>query len=699
MTGALELHAQDEGEVGSVVDDQDAGHPHMMWPPVANGQPDIRLGDCYAADKRRSSGAAAARVARSSRVSSSARHARQPAVAAARGRPAGGAGLRGQLDEEAAPVVRVGAAHDAAALLELADGLGHRLRPHLRAGGEVADALRTVAVERPEHRALAHREAVLGAHAPDDLAERDAQLGGQLTDVSHLVAQADCTVYLVKYKWIALSNATLAVLLATLDASITLIAMPDIFRGIHLDPLRPENSFYLLWMILGYLVVTSVLIVSLGRLGDMYGRVKIYNLGFVIYTVASLFLAIDWFTGAAGATYLIVWRIVQGVGGACLLANAAAIITDAFPPNQRGMALGINNIVGVSGMFVGLVLGGILAPIDWRLVFLISVPVGLFGTVWAYMKLRGALATPRRASVDWWGNVTFALGLILVMVSVTYGIRPYGDSALGWGSPRVIALLAAAAVCLIAFVDRRAARRGPDVPAAAVPDPRVHVRHALDVPVGGRARRPDVHADHLAAGHLAAPARLHVHRDAAVGGHLHAAADARDALAGPASGYLSDRFGARWFAFAGMVGSAAQLRRADGAADRLHLPGVRRDPGAARALDGHVRLAQPRGDHEQPAEGAPRRRRGDEPDLPELRPGALDRHLLHAADRRARRDAAAHDERGAGGARRRRRDRPARRRPAAGLDPVRRVPGLQPDPEPARPGRAARALAGQPGRA
>ena len=186
-----------------------------------------------------------------------------------------------------------------------------------------------------------------------------------------------------RYKWIALSNATLAVLLATLDGSITIIAMPDIFRGIHLDPLVPSNSFYLLWMILGYLVVTSVLIVSLGRLGDMVGRVRIYNLGFVIYTVASLLLAVDWMTGRAGATYLIVFRIVQGIGGACLLANAAAIITDAFPARQRGMALGINNIVGVSGMFIGLVLGGILAPIDWRLVFLISVPVGLFGTLWA----------------------------------------------------------------------------------------------------------------------------------------------------------------------------------------------------------------------------------------------------------------------------------------------------------------------------
>src|SRR5215475_554442 len=254
-----------------------------------------------------------------------------------------------------------------------------------------------------------------------------------------------------RYKWVALSNTTLAILLATLDASITLIAMPDIFRGIHLDPLLPSNSFYLLWMILGYLVVTSVLIVSLGRLGDIYGRVRIYNLGFVIYTVASLMLAIDWMTGTSGALFLVGFRIVQGIGGACLLANSAAILTDAFPANQRGMALGINNIVGVSGMFVGLVLGGLLAPIDWRLVFLISVPVGLFGTVWAYMKLQ-ELSTPRRTRVDWPGNITFALGLILIMVSVTYGIRPWGGHPTGWTSPRVISLLGSGIACLIAFV-------------------------------------------------------------------------------------------------------------------------------------------------------------------------------------------------------------------------------------------------------
>ena len=253
------------------------------------------------------------------------------------------------------------------------------------------------------------------------------------------------------YKWIALSNTTLAVLLATLDGSITIIAMPDIFRGIHLNPLESGNSFYLLWMVLGYLIVSSVLIVSLGRMGDMFGRVRIYNLGYVVYTVASLLLTIDWMTGTSGATYLVVLRLFQGVGGAFLLANSAAIITDAFPRHQRGMALGINNIVGVSGLFIGLVLGGLLAPINWRLVFLISVPVGLFGTVWAYMHLRELSRPQKNSKVDWPGNITFAVGLILIMVSITYGIRPYGDHAMGWTSPRVLALAGSGVACLIAF--------------------------------------------------------------------------------------------------------------------------------------------------------------------------------------------------------------------------------------------------------
>ncbi len=358
-----------------------------------------------------------------------------------------------------------------------------------------------------------------------------------------------------RYKWIALSNCTLGILLATLDASITLIAMPDIFRGIHLDPLVPANSFYLLWMILGFLVVSSVLIVSLGRLGDMYGRVKIYNLGFVIYTAASLLLTIDWLTGRAGATFLIVFRIVQGIGAACLLANSAAIITDAFPPNQRGMALGINNIVGVSGMFIGLVLGGLLAPINWRLVFLISVPVGLFGTVWAYLKLE-ELSKPRRAPIDWAGNITFALGLILIMVSVTYGIRPYGHAATGWGSPRVIALLSAGVASLVAFALIESYVENPmfRLPLFRI---RAFTFGTLSTFLAAVARGGlmfmliiwlqgiwlpqhgyDFTQTPLWAGIYILPLTV---------GML---------LSGPTSGFLSDRFGARGFATGGMVGSA-----------------------------------------------------------------------------------------------------------------------------------------------
>ena len=253
-----------------------------------------------------------------------------------------------------------------------------------------------------------------------------------------------------RYKWVALTNTTAGVLLATIDASIIIIAMPDIFRGIKLDPLVPGNSVYLLWMILGYLVTGSVLVVSLGRLGDMYGRVRMYNLGFVIYTVASLLLTIDWMTGHQGALWLLVWRIVQGIGGAFLVGNSGAILTDAFPVHQRGLALGINNVAGISGTFLGLVIGGVLAPISWRLVFLISVPFGLFGTIWAYLRLRD-LSERTKQPIDWAGNLTFAVGLILVMVGVTYGIQPYGGHPLGWTSPRVIGCLTVGVLTLAAF--------------------------------------------------------------------------------------------------------------------------------------------------------------------------------------------------------------------------------------------------------
>jgi EmrB/QacA subfamily drug resistance transporter len=238
--------------------------------------------------------------------------------------------------------------------------------------------------------------------------------------------------------------------MATIDASIVIVAMPAIFRGIHLNPLTPGNVTYLLWMILGYLLVQSVLVVTLGRLGDMFGRVKIYNLGFVVFTLASIALSLDPLDGTHGAEWLIGWRFVQAFGGAMLMANSAAILTDAFPANKRGMALGVNQIAGISGQFVGLLLGGALAAVNWRLIFWVNVPIGLFGTIWAYKSLR-EIATTRRAKIDWIGNILFAVGLSALLIAITNGIRPYGGHATGWTNPLIIAGLIGGTVMLIVF--------------------------------------------------------------------------------------------------------------------------------------------------------------------------------------------------------------------------------------------------------
>jgi MFS family permease len=253
------------------------------------------------------------------------------------------------------------------------------------------------------------------------------------------------------YRWVALSNTTVGMLLATINASIVLISLPAIFRGIHLDPLEPGNVSYLLWMIMGFLVVSAVLVVMLGRLGDIYGRVKMYNLGFLVFAVSSVALSLDPLDQGAGAMWLIVFRVVQGVGGAMIFANSTAILTDAFPSHQRGMALGINNVAAVAGSFLGLIIGGLLAEWDWRAVFWVSVPIAIVGTVWGYQSLH-ELGTRRTSTMDWWGNLTFAVGLTALLVAITYGIQPYGDHATGWTSPWVDAGLIGGVVLLVAFV-------------------------------------------------------------------------------------------------------------------------------------------------------------------------------------------------------------------------------------------------------
>ncbi len=369
---------------------------------------------------------------------------------------------------------------------------------------------------------------------------------------------SDAAVVDDRYRWVALANTTAAVFMSALDGSIVLIALPPIFRGIHLDPLAPGSIGYLLWMIMGYRLVQAVLVVSVGRLGDMYGRVKIYNAGFVVFTLASILLSFDPFTRGGGATWLIAWRVLQAVGGSMLMANSAAILTDAFPASRRGFALGINQVAALAGQFVGLVAGGLLASLDWRAVFWINVPIGLFGTVWAYRTLRET-GDRKPGRIDVAGNVLFALGLGALLLGVTEGVQPYHGHAMGWTNPAVLVELVGGMLALVAFVvvERR------------TPDPMFDLRLfairsfsagnaaglAVSLVRGGlqfilviwlQGIWLPLHGYHFSqtplwSGVFLLPMTL---------GML---------LAGPVSGYLSDRFGSRRLATSGLAVFGASL--------------------------------------------------------------------------------------------------------------------------------------------
>ncbi len=252
---------------------------------------------------------------------------------------------------------------------------------------------------------------------------------------------------------IALSVTTVGVLTATLNSSILLISLPAIFRGLGLDPLAPSNISYLLWMLMGFMLVTAVLVVTFGRLGDQFGRARIFNLGFLIFTIGSVGCALVPNSGGTGALEIIVMRVVQGVGGAMVTANSSAIITDAFPAERRGFALGVNQVAAIAGSFFGLLIGGLLSEWNWRAVFWVSVPVGVWGTWMGYRFLKDKRRdTSVKITIDWWGNVTFGVGLISALVAVTYGLQPYGGHAMGWTSPKVLTGLIAGIALLIAFV-------------------------------------------------------------------------------------------------------------------------------------------------------------------------------------------------------------------------------------------------------
>jgi MFS family permease len=483
-----------------------------------------------------------------------------------------------------------------------------------------------------------------------------------------------------RYKWVALANTTAAMFMATLDGSIVIIALPAIFRGIHLDPLAPGNISYLLWMIMGYRLVQAVLVVSVGRLGDMFGRVRIYNSGFVVFTAASILLSFDPFEGSRGALWLIGWRVLQAVGGSMLMANSAAILTDAFPAEQRGFALGTNQIAGLAGMFVGLVAGGLLAAIDWRAVFWVNVPVGIYGTVWAYLRLRDN-GERHRARIDWWGNLTFAVGLSAVLIAVTYSIQPYGGHAMGWTNPWVLAGLVGGVALLGVFVlvenripepmfqlslFRIRAFTAGNLAGLAVSIARGGLQFVLIIWLQGiwlPLHGYDYSDTPLWAGIFLLPLTA---------GFL---------VSGPVAGFLSDRFSRYRHRRAG--GLRRQLHRLDAAARRLPFPGLCAAHCRERDRERDVCRAQLLLDHGQRPGPAARCSLGHALDVPELRHGVVDRGVLLGHDRRAGQQPAEDAGQRPAAPGRAVRRRPPDRLPAAGVVAVRGGPRREPAGPPA----------------
>ncbi len=256
----------------------------------------------------------------------------------------------------------------------------------------------------------------------------------------------------MEYKWTVLTNTTLGGLMSSINMTIIMISLPAIFRGLGITPTAPGEFTILLWVLMGYSVVLASLLVTFGRLSDMYGRTRLYTTGFIIFTIASVLLSIiPSKSGNTGAYLLIIFRMVQAVGGGFLMTNSTAMLTDAFPSNERGKALGINQISFISGNLIGLIVGGLLAGYDWHLVFIVNIPFAVAGSLWSVFKLK-EISKRVNIPIDYKGNIFLAGGLILISLAFTYSLVPYGNSSMGWNNPMVILMFIFGVIFLALFV-------------------------------------------------------------------------------------------------------------------------------------------------------------------------------------------------------------------------------------------------------
>ena len=491
------------------------------------------------------------------------------------------------------------------------------------------------------------------------------------------------TVVGPRYKWLVLSNTTIGVLLATINATSLMIALPVIFRGIHLNPLQASNFPYLLWIMMGYMLVSAAVVVTVGPIGDMFGRVKMYNLGFAWFTVGAILLSLVWSTGSSGALELVILRMFQAIGGALLMANSAAIITDAFPSEQLGFALGMNMVVGILGSFLGILVGGLLSQVGWRWVFLANVPVGVFGTVWAYMKLK-EIGVRIKAKIDWLGNLSFAAGLAMILTGATYGIKPYGHSLTGWGNPFVLEMMFGGLACLVVFV---VVEMRVDEPMFRLSLFRIRAFTAGNAAsfLGSVGRGgfqfmlmiwfQGIWLPQHGYSFTRTPLWAGIYMIPFMVGFV---------VSGPISGRLSDRYGARPFATAGMLLSGAMY------AVMMTFPAnFSYWPFAAvmfvSGIGGGLFFAEHGLDHELGPCPLPRGGFGDAGYVRPVRDAALDGALLHSARHRAELQGACGDVQGPSRSRGPRRQRcPALPRAAPRLH-LRRLLGLEPAEEPPRP--------------